>query len=273
MRLKKVNSILFGIFTISVYAYGNINFVHNLNVFIELAWGLLSLFLLISAGYLMNDLCDLKYDQQPSDTEFSLSDPDFRRQVKRIILLFTMIGFGIALAINLWFALIVLIDCFFLALYNLYSKKFPYFKALFITMLVVTIYPLSLALTHGGIASIRRNSLAIFPIWLFFSVLGYELLCDILDMKGDTQQGGQTLPILIGARKTLSIVRYLVWLAIPLAFLPFVLGMCGGIYFYGLLGVTFILLINTFRDPGNFSKGLLFYIRMVTLMALLDIII
>jgi len=271
-RIAKVFSIIFGVFTISIYALGSINYLVDRTIFINVLLGLGSLFFLICAGYLMNDYCDIKYDKINRKDELIISKLVDKDTAMRFCIAFFVIGMILAVMVNVWFLLMVILDVIFLTFYNLFSKRLSYFKSFVISLLVVSIYPLSIALVLGGFPSLRRTSLFIFPVWLFFTVLAYEMMHDIFDIKGDSLYKAATLPVKIGRSKTRYIATTSVLFAMPFAFLPFYYEMCGMIYLLGLFLAICILLWTMFCNDMVFSKGILFYIRAVTVASLIDII-
>ena len=71
-----------------------------------------------------------------------------------------------------------------LVAYDLTSKRLDPFKQIAVAALMTTIYPLALA-QAGGATGPRAASLAVFPVWMFLTAWGYELLKDIRDAAGD----------------------------------------------------------------------------------------
>lgn len=272
-RLGKVLSILFGVFTISVYALGSVELLKDTAILSNLAWGLVSLFFLVTAGYLMNDYCDLRYDLVNKPWKLSIGKRFTKKNIRLLFLIFFSIGLMAALLVNLWFFLLVIADLMILVLYNFFSKRLFYLKNIVVALLVVSIYPLSLIITSGGVPSLRRESLFIFPVWLFFMIVAYELVEDILDIKGDKLGGGNTIPIKFGSKKTRSLAIMLGLLSTPIVFIPFYYGMCGKIYFVGVLISLPLFIGSMFFKERVFSKGLLFYVGAVMLSSFVDIVV
>lgn len=271
-RIGKVTSIIIGVLTISIYALGSIDYLQNRVILLDILYGLASLFFLVCAGYLMNDYCDIKYDKINKPGKMAITKIVSKNIFRRIFLAFFALGMIIAVKVNIWFFLLILLDVFILLLYNLFSKKLPFLKSIIVALLVVSIYPLSLAITSGGNPSLRKDSLFIFPIWLFFVTLAYEIVQDSIDIRGDSQGGAKTLPMIIGAKKARNIATGCVILAIPVSFIPFYYGMCGKIYLIGaLISLSIVIGSMLFREL-IFSKGLLFYIRAITIASLVDIL-
>lgn len=272
-RLGKVFSILLGVFTISVYAYGSFEFLQNGANIMSMMIGLASLFFLICAGYLMNDYCDLAYDLINRPQTVLITKVITKENAKQISFIIFGIGIILALLVNVWFFLLIILDTTILVLYNLYSKRLFYIKNVVISLLVVSIYPLSIALTSGGNPSLRRDSLFIFPVWLFLIVMSYEFSQDILDVEGDSVKGGNTLPTVIGVKKTRTMATVLAVFSIPIVFIPFYYGMCGKAYLMGVLMTLPVFVVSIFSKEARFSKGSLFFIRAITISSLIDIII
>ncbi|MBL7084541.1 MAG: UbiA family prenyltransferase [Candidatus Omnitrophica bacterium] len=271
--MGKVFSILLGVFTISIYVYGSIDFLQNTINLPNLISALTSLFFLVCAGYLMNDCCDLKYDLKNRPEQIYITKAISEKNAKLVSLLFFISGLLAALLVNVWFLALIFLDMLILVFYNLYSKKLFYLKNVIISLVVVSIYPLSFAITSGGVPSLRRDSLFIFPIWLFLIIISYEFSEDILDIEGDRAKGGKTVPIVIGAKRTRNIATLLALISIPIAFIPFFYGMCGRAYLIGALITLPVFVVSIFSQQVTFSKGSLFFIRAITASSLVDIIL
>ncbi|HOD80167.1 MAG: prenyltransferase [Planctomycetes bacterium ADurb.Bin126] len=71
-----------------------------------------------------------------------------------------------------------------LVVYDLTSKRLGPLKQAAVAALMTAIYPLALA-QAGRLAGPRAASLAAFPVWMFLTAWGYELLKDIRDASGD----------------------------------------------------------------------------------------
>ena len=151
----------------------------------KLIFAVISLYLVISGGYTLNDVCDRTVD--------AVNRPD-RVLPKQIIspkaaciaavILFTG-GLIVSLTCGWTFFCVLATVTAGLILYDLYSKKMGTFKNILAAALTVSLYPLSFALAEP-VPTPRLNSLFIFPVWLFLTTVGYEMLKDINDVKGDS---------------------------------------------------------------------------------------
>jgi 4-hydroxybenzoate polyprenyltransferase len=272
-RLGKVLSILLGVLTISIYAFGSIGYLHDRATQLRVSLGLISIFFLTCAGYLMNDYYDIESDTINRPQRIPLKKLISEKNIKGLFISFFLVGLVVALFVNLNFFSIIILDLAILVFYNLYSKRLYLLKNVIVSLVVVSIYPLSFALTAGGLPSLRRDSLFIFPIWLFLIILAYEIVEDIVGMQGDKEEGGNTLPIMIGAKKAKNLAILIALLSTPIAFIPYFKGMCGTVYLIGALLTLPIFIGSMFFKEKTVSIGLLLYVRAITFFSLVDIIL
>lgn len=268
--LGKIFSILSGIFIISAYALGSAAALLSgpqLAVFLK---GGVSLFLILCAGYLMNDLCDLEYDRVNRPGQgFAARLP--AAAASRAVLALFAAGMAASFLVNKWFPFVALPLSGALALYNLYSKRLGIFKEAAISLIVASIYPLSLALTSGGASSPRRDSLYIFPGWFFLEILAYEIMRDVIDLPGDRAGNGRTLPLVIGPLRARRLAAGLALAGVPVSLLPYLLGMCGPVYLTGALCAAACLAAGSFLRDAVFSKLIFANILLVAFSSLADL--
>ncbi|MGL4370505.1 MAG: UbiA family prenyltransferase, partial [Spirochaetota bacterium] len=229
-RLGKTIPTILGIVTITLHAYGSVSHLllpENLKIFIMSE---LALFLLLCGGYLMNDIIDLPYDR--------INRPGTVYIGKLISQNAAVVLFVILFALSLTFAAaasqlvcaVIAAQMAALLFYNIFSKKMSYLKPFFITLLFVSMYPLSFAIAGGGIPGPRRDSIFIFPVWLYFTVLSYEFITDAKDWTGDSISGAVGFTGRFGADAMIRSGKIITVLALPIAFIPYFAGMCGIIY-------------------------------------------
>lgn len=271
IKFGKIASILSGVFIISAYACGSAGALLSQPLRPVFLRGEASLFLILCAGYLMNDLCDIRYDRlnRPGNTLVGERLPAGLAGWS-VLALFSA-GAACSFFVNRWFAAVILPLSGGVALYNLYSKRLGLLKEAAISLVVVSIYPIALALTSGGNSSARRDSLYIFPAWFFLNIMAYEIMRDIIDSPGDKAGSGTTLPLLIGEEKARKAAVLLALAGIPVSLLPYLLGMCGGVYLGGAAAAALLLAAGTFmRNPG-LSKALFANILLVAFSSLADL--
>lgn len=189
----------------------------------------LSLFLVMAAGYSLNDLCDIATDR--------INHPHrvlVRADISRIFALCLalccfLVGILLAAVCNNLFCLGVGVVIGVLVFYDLCSKGLGIFKDILVAGLVTSLYPLAYALV-GPSGSVRAKTLLIHPIWLFLTTLSYEMLKDIRDIKGD-QATAPAKGMHHSARPWFKSMRNVPLLAGALLLpLPYVLGYCRWIY-------------------------------------------
>lgn len=271
-RLGKTIPMLFGILTITIHAYGNGSHLispENLKTFLMAE---LALFLLLCGGFLMNDIFDLRYDRinRPSTVYVGSL---ISRNAAIILFVFLFVSSLISASIASWsvFAVIV-VQISALVLYNIFSKRMSYLKPFFISLLLVSIYPLSLAIADGGIPGPRRDSLVFFPVWLYFTALSYEFISDARDWTGDKVSGGKGFTRRFGAKAMIRTGKILAILALPFAFIPYFAGMCGNIYLAGAIFAA-VSLFGSFLFPKiDFITVLHAVVIPIVVSSLLDVV-
>ena len=199
-----------------------------------LAWATAALAMVISAGYVLNDVFDLAVDR--------LGAPDRplpSGQVSRA----AAVAFAAALLAGaLVLALLTCRGAFAaglaglaggLAAYDALSKRLGPGKQIAVALLTASIYPLAFA-QAGQVAGPRAGSLAVFPVWLLLTAYAYELLKDLRDAPADSAAARRDS---WAGRHPAGVRRLAVGLllgAAPLLIAPALLG-CGWVYLTGAL--------------------------------------
>jgi 4-hydroxybenzoate polyprenyltransferase len=92
-------------------------------------------------------------------------------------------------------------------------------------------------------------------------------------MQGDKEEGGNTLPIVIGAKKARNLAVLIALISTPIAFIPYFKGMCAIVYLIGALVSLPIFIGSMFFKEKTLSIGLLFFVRAITFFSLVDIVL
>jgi geranylgeranylglycerol-phosphate geranylgeranyltransferase len=203
----------------------------------DIAWATASVFLLVAGGYVLNDVLDIEHDRITRPDRPLPSGRVSRRVAFRVGVLLLAASAASAPAAGWVFFAVLMIDMAAVVLYDVYSKRMPRVKALVVTALVVTIYPLALACTTGTPGP-RRPALFYFPFWLFFTIFAYELAEDSRDVRADRIAGRRPLPAALGPRMTRTLMGLSLAVGVIFAFLPWRLGICGTVYFAFFLGAV-----------------------------------
>lgn len=221
-----------GLFVITSYITGG-----DLSVLgMKFVYGFIALYLVISAGYTLNDVCDISAD--------AVNNPNRILPKKKITPKAALIGAVILFAAGIIvstfcgipYTELLTVVAGGLVLYDLFSKKMGIFKNITAAALTTSLYPLSFALAEPVLTP-RLNSLYIFPAWLFFTAVGYEMLKDIEDIKGDSiRQTGLSYRDHPGF---LLAARIIIVAASVLTLLPYLLGYCEMIYLFSSITAIF----------------------------------
>lgn len=271
VKLGKIFSILAGVLIISAYASGSVETLFSPPHRTVLLRGAASLFFILCAGYLMNDLCDAEYDRVNRPGNVLIGQRLPAGLAGWLVMALFAAGVVCAFFTNRWLPAVILPLSAMLALYNLYSKRLGIFKEAAISLIVVSIYPLALALTSGGNSSPRRDSLYIFPAWFFLNIMAYEIMRDIIDAPGDRAGRGTTLPLMIGEAKARKAAVLLALVGLPFSLLPYLLGMCGKLYLGGAAAAALVLAAGIFMNDRGLSKAIFTNILLVAFFSLIDL--
>ena len=186
-----------------------------------------SLFVVISGGYVLNDVCDRTVDAVNRPNRALPSQKITPRAAMITSVILFAAGLGVSVFCGLKFFGVLALVVAGLVLYDLYSKKMGIFKNILAATLTISLYPLSFALAEA-VSTPRLNALFIFPVWLFLTTVGYEMLKDIGDVKGDSirksNRGYCEHPAFLTA------ARGIILAAALLSILPYILGYCRVLY-------------------------------------------
>ena len=148
------------------------------------AFSTAALALVIAAGYAVNDACDLAADRVNAPRRPVPAGRVSRRAAAAWGAALAAAGLSLA-ALGPWpYAATLAAVAAGLLFYDLLSKRLCAAKPILVAALMTCIYPLAFA-EAGGVAGSRAASLAAFPVWMFLTAFGYEVLKDLRDAPGD----------------------------------------------------------------------------------------
>lgn len=149
----------------------------------------LALAMVVAAGYVFNDVCDCRVDRINAPTR-PIVDGRVPAGIALLwAVLLTFAGLTVAMVwCRIAFAAGLAVVAGGLACYDLTSKRLGVGKQLLVAALMTSLYPLAIAQAGGAFGG-RATSLLFFPIWLFVTSFGYEILKDIRDRHGDVAGG------------------------------------------------------------------------------------
>lgn len=230
-----------------------------------------SIFSVISGGYVLNDVCDIDVDKiNCPNRVLPKGEINSKTAVTLSIILFG-IGFILGALCNLRFLLLIICITATLIFYDIYSKRIGIFKDVIVAALITSLYPLAFALTEP-VPTPRLKSLFIFPAWLFLSSMGYEMLKDIRDVKGDRKINYERLNY-CKDKRFLLISRAFVIAGSLITLLPFFLGYCKHVYLAASIGAIILAIFSTFKIPAIAIRYIYIEIFLITAGSMTDLLV
>lgn len=206
---------------------------------------------LTAAGNVINDYYDKDID--------AINKPDrpipSKRIQKEIALLFGVIlfGAGIIMAglLNPFAFIISLVNSALLVAYALRLKKIG-----FIGNLVVSYLAGSTFLFAGAVVNTfyAWSIGAVLFVSAFFVTGGREIAKDMEDMKGDKRSGAETLPIMLGMKRSAQIALAFLGIVVLLSPAPYIIGLFGIGYLPVIFAADILFLYSGYllvRKPGK----------------------
>jgi len=217
---------------------------------LKLFLGMIAVFCMSAGVHPFNDYFDYGVDKINHPNR-PLPSGIFKRITGLYLGLF-LFAFSVVLSllINVYCFSIMLIIIFLTFFYELYLKN----KGLLGNFLVA--FSVSTAFLYGGAIATDFLKPLFFTLVTFFVFFGREILLDVRDFEGD-KKTRNTLPLVIGEKKSIYIGSILVILSVLMLFIPFFYGFYS--IWYGLLAIpltifTIYALSLSFTDIKNAGK-------------------
>lgn len=215
--------------------------------------------LLLSAGNVLNDYCDVLTDKINKPSRPIPAGLIKRRSALIFSVMLFLIAIGISYFVNLTGFIIALIVALLLILYSVKLRDFPFLANSIIAFLT------GLAFIYGGVAVKSINGAIIPAIFAFLFTLSREVVKDIQDIKGDQLAGMSSIPINWGKKKAISISIIFSVLVIVGSPIPYILGYYSVYYLICVIfGVDLVLLYciaSLLKDSSEKNSG-----RIATIM-------
>jgi geranylgeranylglycerol-phosphate geranylgeranyltransferase len=179
-------------------------------------------FLITAASFVLNDYYDFKSDKALRRKDRPLVNGAISRK-------HALYAAGALYALGIAFAALLPLLAFAIAFvyaaasvaYSSWLKRLPFVGNVFIAS------SMAVSFIYGGFAvSVSPNGalnylIVLFALMSFFMGLGREFLITLRDVVGDKKIGARTLPMLIGAKRTVIAANALIYLGVVLSFIPF----------------------------------------------------
>ncbi len=237
----------------------------------EAVMGFFSLFAAIAGGYVLNDICDVRVDAVNSPRRVLVRGQvpiGFARGLAVVMFAVSMLLAGF---VSFWFFMLVCAVIALLIVYDLYSKRMGIFKDVLVAVLTVSLYPLAFSL-GPAVESVRLKALWIFPVWLFLTTVGYEMLKDIRDIRGDGQVC-MSAAKLRQSRAFLYTARGILVLAGAVSVLPSLLGYCQGLYLACSVAALVLAVLSAFGPPRASIRFIYAEVVVVTAGSMADLLL
>jgi len=194
----------------------------------EAALGAVALRLVLGGAYVLHDVVGIEVDRVNAPHR-PLARGELTRRAGSLwggVLMAA--GLAVAAGAQLRFLPVLAAVALGLVLYDRFSKRIGVGKQLTVAALMVSLYPMAYA-QAGGFSGPRAASLYAFPVWLFFSTFAYELLKDLLDVRGDRLVAKRPSVLELRPESWRWVARLSVLAGMPFAIAPLWMG-CGTVY-------------------------------------------
>jgi geranylgeranylglycerol-phosphate geranylgeranyltransferase len=228
-----------------------------------------------ASTFALNDYYDFDIDKINKRDDRPLVRGDLSKSAA-LYLFFILFPLGIISSyyVNLTCFMIALITAIFAIFYDMILKKIKLLGNFFIAyvMAIPFIFGAASILTENNFSINLSPAIFIVALIAFLSGVGREIMKDVMDFKGDTEEGVKSFPKYIGIKKSNMIASLFYIIAIVLSFLPFIFknyGFYFNNYFYLVVVlITDVMLFWTaFKLIFDQDIDLKYY-RKFTLMAL-----
>jgi geranylgeranylglycerol-phosphate geranylgeranyltransferase len=234
----------------------------------EVAWSAAALVCLISGGHVLNDVFDIEVDRLNSPRRpLPSGQVSGKAAVTLAISLFaaSLLFAGLC---GVRFLAGVSAVAGVLVVYDAFGKRMGIMKDVLVAAAAASLYPLAFALAEP-VHTARLSVLFIHPVWFFLSTLGYEMLKDVRDHKGD-QLLGRGLRY-AGHAWFEKLAKGIVISGAAIAILPYVLGYCGSVYLAAAAMAAMPAVLAARYRPTAAIRCIYLEVVLITLGSLADL--
>ena len=186
-------------------------------------------FFVCAAGNILNDYLDVDADRINRPDRVLVRGGLQRKTALRLVIAFNLVALITGLAVSLEVLAIASVTIALLTAYNFHLKRVPLLGNATVALLA------GLTFMTGGLAVaphfvLRLPGPLVAAVFAFLFHLVREVLKDVQDMEGDRQVALNTLPLRIGARKSLGLALAMYLVLVLLTYLPVFLHWYGRSY-------------------------------------------
>ena len=187
---------------------------------------LFSLLLIVSAGYIINDIYDVTADKINKPKKIIVEEKIKKRTLYNIYISFNIIALILILYVGFTIKkpLFSLIYLYMIISLWRYSKRNKY-KFLIgniqvalltslsiLNLIIFDLIPVGIIKDNGSL--MISKIITIYALFAFITTFIREIIKDIEDIKGDTEMNSNTIPIKLGVKKTKYIAIFIIFLII-----------------------------------------------------------
>ncbi|WP_457618334.1 geranylgeranylglycerol-phosphate geranylgeranyltransferase [Lutibacter sp.] len=253
IRWKNLLLMLYTLLLIRLLVFNSFNISLNLSL-IQFIILIVSILLITAAGYIINDIYDIKTDLINKPSKIIVTKYFSVEQARQFYLILNTFGIilGIGLSLNIekpTFSLIFIGASLLLYYYSKKLKLRPLVGNIVVSFLVAcSIITLVVFDIYYSIQTktqqLISNVLLMLSLFAFFLTIIREIIKDIEDINGDYNLNMRTLPILIGKKRTKKIA--LILCIIPISLLLYIILNYATIYQFTVLYLLLFTFIPLF---------------------------
>lgn len=227
--------------------------------------------LVVAAAYVLNDLCDIAADRVNAPWRPLASGRARRGSAAILAVMLAVTGLCLGATARPAFLLTLLAVTGGLLFYDLLSKRLGMVKQIVVAALMTSIYPLAIAQAGGAYGS-RAWTLAVFPMWMFLTAFGYELLKDIRDIPGDRAATDTSSRLQRDPQYWRGVANVAIIFGACLLIGPRFLG-CGWVYMAIALAAVAVAFAATLLSPRMAIRAVYTECVLVGIAATLDVMV
>jgi geranylgeranylglycerol-phosphate geranylgeranyltransferase len=227
-------------------------------------FGMLTVFLISSAGMIVNDIADIKIDAINKPNRPLPSGKITKKKAYVYAALLFIIGNILAFLTNNYTLLgIAIVASVLLIAYAWKLKKVLFAGHVAISLMV------ALTFIYGGVIAENYFPTLILAILAFLSNIGREIYKSIEDVMGDKSANIVSIPIKFGVLKAKLFAAIFMYAAIIVSPVPYILGIFGQIYLFFVI-VADIIFFSATIVPSKYGSKLC---KIAMLIALVSYIV